>query len=145
MSDVHVPFPHGTIRTNRKPPVMVTSDLYNVAQRIKEIDPALVLKLDEGHPKPWIVYEVRDGAEHLVKRYEDLTPAILEDLRYMASVPFMERYEKLVKEIDADNAKSDTGMSEEQFERFAYDFRRALVDNGLSHSPYHTSYRMRVR
>jgi hypothetical protein len=143
--DIHIPFPHDVIRTKRKPPQMVTSDLYDVAKRIKEIDPALILKLDEGHKKPWIVMEVRNGREMLVKRYEELSPAILDDLRYMASVPFMERYEKLVKEIDEDNAKGDTGMTDEKFERFAYDFHKAAVSSGLVHSPYHTSYRKVVR
>jgi len=58
----------------------------------------------------------------------------------------MERYRLLAEEIDRENAENERkGMSDEAFERFAFGFRRALIDNGMTHSPYVASYGYRPK
>ena len=134
-----VPMPH-TIRVphGAKVPKMVEHDVYNIAQRIKEIDSRLFLMLFEGAKKPWVIYEDTETGPQVVQRYEELTPQILDDLRYMQAVPFTERVKKLSDEIDRENERLGK-MDPETFERFAYDFRKAMVYANMIDTPDFTS------
>lgn len=109
----------------------VESDLYGIAERIKELDPSLSVVLHEGHSKPWVVVERgSDGDERFVARYEELDSRVLDHLRYIAAVPFEKRIEKLQREANAEN-KNHGRMTEEQFDRFARDFYDAGKKSGI--------------
>jgi hypothetical protein len=121
--------------------VAFESDVYNICARIKEIDPNLRVVLHEGAAEPWVVLELGpDGEERYVKRYAELDARILEDLRYMLAVPFEKRIEALDKQIQENNDKRGK-MSEEQMERFAYEFRKAAVESNLIDPVWDRSYR----
>lgn len=138
---VLTPTPHNIRAKRGKPlPRFVENDVYKVSERIKEIDPRLFIMLFEETPKPWVVYEDTPSGPQVVQRYSELTPAILEDLRYMAAVPFTERVKKLSDEIDRENEALDK-MDEEKFERFAYDFRKEMIKANMVDGVDHTSTR----
>ena len=111
-------------------PKLVESDVFNVCERIKEIDPRLFVVLQEEHPThKWVIMEnCVDGECRMVKRYENLTPAILEDLRYMLAVPFAERLKILDRDVEESNALAARFMSPEDQEQFVYNFQKGLVD-----------------
>lgn len=138
---VLVPTPH-TIRAKRgKPlPKFVENDVYKISERIKEIDPNLFIMLFEDTPRPWVVYEDTPSGPQVVQRYTELTPAILDNLRMMAAVPFTERVKKLSDEIDRENEELGK-MDPERFERFAYDFRKAMIKANMVDGVDHTSTR----
>jgi hypothetical protein len=122
-------------------PQMVSSDLYDIARRIKEIDPNLTLMIHKGHKQPWVVMErCADGVERFVSRYETADDRILKDLRRMLATPFLERLDALENRIAAEN-EAKQHMPEETFERFAWDFHKALVDSNMVAPKWGRSYR----
>ena len=139
MSDLMLPVP-SNVRT-RHQMASVDADLYNIAERVKQLDPNLVLLLHEGQAKPWVVMErCEDGVERMVKRYEELDSRIIEDLRYMLAVPLDERMKRLDREIE----KSNEGfgrMDGETFEKFAFDFMEAGKKSGIIDPNWSRSYR----
>ena len=122
---------------------MVESDVFNICQRIKDIDRSLYIVLHEDHERPWVVMEdCADGDQRMVSRYERLDASILDDLRYMLSVPFEKRFAELTKRIDKENEDAEKFDAEsEWFEEFAWNFQRALVDANMVDPIWHRSYR----
>lgn len=113
---------------------LVESDVFNVCQRIKELDPNLFVVLHKGHEKPFVVVEMsRDGEERMVKRYAELTPSILHDLQRMLKIPWEQRFKQLAREVDEHNeARENAWVESEAMERFAFDMRRALRDANMA-------------
>lgn len=126
---------------------VVESDVFDICNRIKEIDPHLFIVLHKGHEKPWVVCEqCLDGVERMVKRYEELTPQVLEDLRYMMAVPYEQREREAQAQIDKENAaRENAWMESEKHERFMWDFRKALEESNMADFKWHRSYRPKVR
>lgn len=119
---------------------IVDSDLYNIAARVKEIDPSLVIVFHEGHPQPFTIMEnCADGVTRFVARYAELDQRILDDLRYMLRVPFDERLKKVEREIDAKNAALEA-IDEETLDWLASEMRRDLVRTGFSTPIGSTNY-----
>jgi hypothetical protein len=117
---------------DRRGVTVVDSDLYKIADRVKEIDPRLMIVYHDGHPEPFTVMEqCADGVTRFVARYAELDQRILEDLRYMASVPFDERIKITERKIDAANAALEA-MDEETMDWLAVEMRRELIKAGLS-------------
>ncbi len=120
---------------------VVSSDVYKIAERVKEIDPNLRIILHEGHEKPWVVTEIgRDGVEYFVSRYEELGAHILEHLQYMRAVPLEKRVERLAREADAENARMGQ-LSGERMEEFQYDFHKAMRDSNMIMPHWGKSFR----
>lgn len=111
---------------DQKKMAMVDSDLWNIADRIKEIDPNLIIIFHEGAKEPFVIMENGpDGVSRFVARYAELDQRILEDLRYMAHIPFDERLKKVEREIDAKNAALEA-QDPEVMEWLASEMRREL-------------------
>lgn len=124
---------------------MVTSDLYHIAERIKEVDPNLSLVFQKGHERPWVVMEAgRDGVERFVSRYSRADATILENLRYMLNVPFEKRIAELEKKIEAENRAKEQ-FPEDKFEEFAYDMHKAMVESNMISPKWGRSYRPKVK
>ena len=120
---------------NRVKPKLVESDVYDMCNRIKEVDPNLYVVLHEGHEQPFVIMEnCIDGECRLVRRYAELHPGILDDLRYMLHVPFQKRLELLDKEIEASNSRIGH-MSPERMERFAWEFKDSLQKSNFTQAP----------
>lgn len=124
---------------------MVQQDVFNICNRIKEIDPNLYVVVHEGHPEPFVVMEQgRDGNVYFVSRYDHLEADILEDLQRMLRTPFKDRFNALAKKVDAENeANENAWMESEGHERFIHDFKKALVESNISDA-IQGSYSMRV-
>lgn len=119
----------------------VSHDLYDISTRIKEVDPALSLVFHKGHKQPWVVMErCADGAERFVSRYEVADSRILDDLRRMLAVPFEHRLEALEQQIAKENAAKEF-MDDETFDRFAWDFHKAMVESNMISPKYGRSFR----
>lgn len=141
MSDMLIPRPANLTVHGDKALAPVDGDVFNICNRIKEIDSRLRIVLHEGHQKPWVVLEMcADGEERFVSRYEELDSRILTDLQRMLAVPFMERVEKLSREIDAKNAQHGR-MTEEQIDQLAHAFRKAAVESNMIDPKWGRSYR----
>lgn len=125
---------------------LVESDVYHICERLREIDPNLYLyALDppvEFGDKTyrWSVNEFcGDGVERLVARYEELDARIIENILYLAHVPFEKRLaeaERIEAQNEADNKQAEL---EELYERFGGPMRHQLFHDGFADSP--TSYR----
>jgi hypothetical protein len=125
---------------DRRGVMVVDSDLYKIADRIKEIDPNLYIVFHEKHPQPFTIMEnCKDGVSRFVARYEELDQRILDDLRYMLSVPFDERLKRVEREIDAKNAALEA-IDDETLDWLASEMRRDLVKSGFSTPIGFTSY-----
>lgn len=123
------------------PGAVVESDVFNICERIKEISPRLTVRVIEGADAPFVVSETgSDGVERFVARYEELDARILENLRYMAAVPFEDRVRKLEREIEASNTEA-LRMPGDRFEEFAYDVQKALVESNITDPKHFKSYR----
>lgn len=111
----------------------VEGDLYNICERIKEISPRLVLRFQENHPThPWVVFEnCVDGVQRYVSRYIAPDARILDDLRYMLTVPFKDRADKVQKEVDAYNEAREA-LDGEANARLAYEMRKALINANMA-------------
>lgn len=119
----------------------VTSDVYGICDRIKQIDRSLFVVLQEEHAKPWVIVEhCADGIERFVKRYEHLDASILEDLRYMLAIPFDKRVERISKEAEAENDRL-TAIDEEKHERFLWDWKDSAVRSNIMDPMWFSSYR----
>lgn len=112
----------------------VSGDIYNICERIKEIDRNLFIVHHEGHERPFVVMEnCVDGEERMVSRYERLDASILEDLQRMLRIPFEQRMETLIKKIDAENAAKEREWEEsEAHEKFIWDMKNALRDSNIA-------------
>ena len=131
MSDekIQVPRPHNLRGSpNIK---LVEHDVYNICNRVKELDPNLYIVLHQGHDRPWVVMEhCRDNVDRFVSRYKELTPQIIDDLHYMLAVPFEKRLEEAERRVEAHNAQYD-GISDEKMDRFLWDFDKAARASNL--------------
>lgn len=145
MSELIVSTPENiTLRRGQRLSV-VTSDVYNIAQRVKELDPNLRIVLHEGHEKPWVIVEMGpDGVERFVSRYEELDSRIIDHLRYMLAVPLQQRVEKLAQEVDKSNEELGR-LDGERMEKFQYDFHKALLESNMITPKWGRSYRPKKR
>jgi hypothetical protein len=141
-----LPLPEGIRIPGAKPgkAYMVEHDLYNVVQRIKEVDPNLYVIFREERKRPFVVMEIcRDGEHRMVSSYERLDASIVEDLQRMLRIPFSVRFKKTAAEVDAHNdSKSWKAQGYKgEFEELAEQFQRALYRTGMVHSrPYSQGY-----
>lgn len=131
---LQIPSVPQNLQYNGSAMTLVDSDVYNICERIRELSPRLIVRLRDGASKPWVVMELcDDGVERLVASYEALDQRILDDLRYMLAVPFEKRLEEADKRVEKHNAElqNPMGMNSEKFDKFAYDFQKALVDSNM--------------
>lgn len=75
--------------------------------------------------------EGADGVTRFVKRYKELDQRVLDDLRYMQSVPFDERLKMADAEIKKNNDALE-GIDEDMLDWIATEMRRELIKSGLS-------------
>lgn len=133
------PMPGG-LRYKGKYCRFVESDVYNVVNRIKEIDPRLYVVLHEGEKRPWVVMEqCADGEVRFVTRYEELSPKILDDLRHMLAVPFQARIDAMQKKLDEENDAAKKHRESDAWQQFTWDFNRTLHEANMVDSKYYKS------
>lgn len=115
---------------------VIDSDVFNICERLREISRSLVLRYDHAQEK-FIVSEVcEDGVERFVKKYDELTPQIESDMRYLLGVPFAER----VKELERENEKFEQQFHEDEMDRLWYQLGEPMLhqlhkDGFTDHNP----------
>lgn len=113
--------------------VRMTSDVFNICERIAEKFPSLRVLYNESDPeKPWVVTEMcLDGVERFVAKYVGLDARIIESLERMLRIPYQDRLDAQDKLDAAEKAKPDEAY-EEALEDIATLTYRALQRQGLT-------------
>lgn len=112
---------------------MVESDLYDICERIKEIDPSLfIVLLDDGDRAAYAVMErCADGVERLVSKHRELDQRVLDKLMYLKSVPFEKRFAQIEAQIDREEAEEREREAEEMYETTGAPMYRELKRCGF--------------
>jgi hypothetical protein len=133
------------IAHTKKQQAMVDSDLYNIAERVKEIDPRLIIIFHDREEYPFVVMEqCADGETRYVKRYQELDSRILDDLRHMLSVPFMDRV-RVADELEAKRRRELEAPDPEVIEWLAHEMRRELIKSNWIDPVNTTHYALKKR
>lgn len=125
---------------------VLTSDLYDICNRVAELDPSLyIIELDHDDPRPYryiVMERCRDGVDRMALRVREgeLDARVLGKLRYQLAVPLDQR----AAEIERDLEKWEQDYREEEsdrlYEKIGHDFRKQLHDCGFTRAPRPTSY-----
>lgn len=123
--------------------VMVESDVLNVCNRIRDLDPNLYVVFHEKHERPYVVMEnCVDGLERFVARYEALDARIIEDLQRMLRVPFDDRWKAEAAKVEKANREKDQEFyTSGKFDEFAHGLRKAMIESNMIDGVQFRSYR----
>lgn len=102
--------------------IPVSSDLYDICNRIKAISPRLyVILIDFGTHKGYnyaVMEHCEDNVDRLVFRCEELDDRVLKRLRHLMALPLDVRLVELEKEETRKNEELEENAFEELYERF---------------------------
>jgi hypothetical protein len=121
---------------------LVTSDVFHIAERVREIDPALYVHvLDppvhfDGRVYHFAICELGpDRVERLVFRAEELDSRILKKLEYIRAVPFEKRFAEAEKWEAAELAKRKDDELTALYERMGRPMWTQLEHDGFIQRP----------
>ena len=99
--------------------VEIESDLYNICERVKEVDPNLyIIDLQKGASHTWGIMEsCKDGVERLVFKTNDLDGRVIQKLQRLVAVPLSERLKAHEAEEKAWKASEEDRELEELYDR----------------------------
>lgn len=128
---------------------LVTSDMYHICERIREIDPNLyILELEresrEGSKFGFAIMEkCSDGVHRLIMRASQrgLDERILGKLRYIMAKDLHHRIALLDTEREKWEKEQHENELESLYERIGGPMHRQLVNDGFTQAPFPTSYR----
>lgn len=112
----------------------ITSDLYHVAERLRELNERLLIHLvvDKATGDHfYTIVEVVDGVEQTVFKCRDLDARVVEHVRYLLNVPMNKRFaeaERLTEKYEADQREAD---SDDLAERIGLPMARELAACGF--------------
>lgn len=116
----------------------VTSDMYSICERIKEVSSSLYLiELHGGDEFQYAVMEsCSDQIERLVFKVkrDALNGAVIEKLRRLLAMPLTER----LKKLEAEEFKHEADRKEEEFERLYENLGRPLLHQ-MQHDGFATT------
>lgn len=133
--------PHGTVPSNLMMPpdrrhVMVETDVFNICQRVREIDPNLKIIWFDREKDPYVVMETSiDGIERWVCATDALDERLLRKLQHMIGVPFEKRFEEAEKANEAFEKATREREFEELYERMARPMWTQLEHDGFIQRP----------
>lgn len=124
MSDLVIPGMPPNMRASDYGAHMVEGDVYNICERISEIDPDLVIyahgRESSAAKKFAIAHVDKRGSEYLVMQTDELDARILDELQYLLKVPFEKRYaeaerrerenEEYQKQLHLDKLTEEMGL-----------------------------------
>lgn len=122
----------------------VESDLYNIAERLREIDPNYRLTLLEHADgrAVWSVNELtRDGKEALIFRVgpgceiDELDARVISKVQYLRAVPVHERLAKIEREVAQEKAKRAEEQAEAMYARLGEKMYSQLSRLGFIDTP----------
>lgn len=129
--------------TNLHPPLGATAyeysgDVYMVCDRIKEKwgDRLYVVVMDDGSNYNFTVMErCIDGEDRMVKKYKELTPAILQDIDFMLRIDLKQRIRILEKENEKWEKDWAEAAAERQYEEIGRPMWTELERAGFIQRP----------
>lgn len=96
----------------------VEGDVFNIAERVKEVDPSLHIVQLDSREYPYAVMEhCQDGVERLVFKCKALDNRVVERLRYLMARPFDERF----AELEREEFKFEQDRKEAELERLYHE------------------------
>lgn len=124
---------------------IVESDLYNICERIKEIDPRLfIVVLDSRYNEGYsfsIMEHCEDGVDRLIWRVKELDQRVLHKAEYLRSIPFEQRFEEAEKLEAKMKAEGDAESFNELYENLGRPMLRQLEHDGFIDPRNYTSHR----
>lgn len=99
---------------------MVEGDVFDICNRIKEVDPNLFVIQLENDAKGCayaIMEKCADGMDRLVYKTRELDQRIIDKCLYMRAVPFEQRAAQIEAEVDRQEQEERDRASEELYER----------------------------
>ncbi len=113
----------------------VDGDLYNICERIREIDPSLRVVLLEHDPTDtWsyaIMEDCADGECRLVFKVKELDARVVTKLQRMMKIPFAQRYAEAEAECFKFEAEEHERSLEELYEKIGGPMLRELEQCGF--------------
>lgn len=113
---------------------MVEGDLYNICERIREIDPSLsiIMLVDDASNCQYAVMEkCSDGVERLVSKHQVLDQRILNKMLELKHIPFEERFAAIERQIDIEEEERREAESEEFYEKMGGPMYTELARTGF--------------
>lgn len=110
---------------------IVESDVFDICNRVKEIDPDLVVWAnDENHQHRFTVQGIdREGNEYPILFVDELDGRVITELQrrmYIQQIPFAKRWAEFEK-LEAQQEKArDEAEREKLYEKMGYQFYRQL-------------------
>jgi hypothetical protein len=123
----------------------ITSDMYNISERLKEIDPNLYVLLREDRAmgaKAFTIMWSRETDDELVLTCRRLDARVIEHVQYLMKVPLERRFNEACKIIDKLEAEKAEDEKDELVEKLGLPMIRELqrcgfIDTrgGFQHQP----------
>lgn len=114
---------------------IIDGDLYNICERIKEVDPRLFIvvldKQDNDEYSFAIMEHCDDGWDRLVWRVKELDQRVLKKAEYLRKVPFERRLEEAEAMEARMKAEEDEASFNDLYERLGRPMRRQLIHDGF--------------
>lgn len=114
---------------------LVEKDLYDICERIKEIDPRLFIVVLDKQADPEYSFAIMehcdDGWDRLVWRVKELDQRVLKKAEYLRKVPFERRLEEAEAMEARMKAEEDEASFNELYERLGGPMRRQLIHDGF--------------
>lgn len=113
---------------------MVESDVYMIADRVREIDPSLFIYATDqpGVAKKYAICEhCVDGVERLVFATDELDARVLTHLQYLLRVPFEHRFAEAERIADQNEAERKQNETDEFYERLGRPMWTRLEHDGF--------------
>lgn len=114
---------------------IVDGDLYNICERIKEVDPRLfIVVLDKKSDDDYsfaIMEHCDDGWDRLVWRVKELDQRVLTKAERLRKIPFERRMEEAEAMEARMKAEDEADAFNELYERLGAPMRRELANTGF--------------
>ena len=113
---------------------MVESDMYNICERIREVDPSLfiVQLIDDARGCAYAIMEhCADDEDRLVYKTRELDARVIEKCRYLKAVPFEKRFAQIEEQIDKEEAEQRELEMEELYEQLGAPMLPDLYKTGF--------------
>lgn len=145
LDELHLPINPSNIKVGGRFHVeAVTGDLYNISERLRELNPRLFINVMEDrhpnalHPITYVIMEQTSrGTEEVVFKCHYLDARVLEHVRYLMHVPFEKRYAEAEKELDKYEAEQHQTQLDELTEDVGLELRHELRRLGFTDGTYH--------
>lgn len=107
---------------------LVEQDVYNICERLQEVDPALfIIAVEDDKDCAFVIMEhCADGTDRLVWKAKELDPRVVEKAERLRSIPFEHRFKAIEEQIDKDEAEQRELEHEELYEKLGAPMLREL-------------------